>query len=85
MDKNAMNGQWAKERVWEWYEARPWIRGCNFMGSDVVNWLDMWQEQGFEEKLKTAEEEIALAAKTDFNAIRTLLDLLYGANSTTVS
>lgn len=29
---------------------------------------------GFEEKLKTAEEEIALAAKTDFNAIRTLLD-----------
>lgn len=65
-----MSGQWTKERVWEWYEARPWIRGCNFMGSDVVNWLDMWQERGFEEKLKTAEEEIALAAQTGFNAIR---------------
>ena len=74
MAEKTMNGQWSQERIWEWYNARPWIRGCNFMGSDVVNWLDMWQEQGFEEKLKTAEEEIALAAKTGFNAIRTLLD-----------
>ena len=46
-----MEGQWSKDRVWEWYNERPWIRGCNFMGSDIVNWLDMWQEYGFEEKL----------------------------------
>ena len=68
-----MEGQWTPERAWEWYDNRPWIRGCNFMGSDVVNWVDMWQEQGFEEKLKTADEEIALAAQTGLNAIRTLL------------
>lgn len=68
-----MEGQWSKERVWEWYNNRPWIRGCNFMGSDVVNWLDMWQEYGFEEKLETADREIALLAETGYNAIRTLL------------
>ena len=55
-----MEGQWSKDRVWEWYNERPWIRGCNFMGSDIVNWFDMWQEYGFEEKLQTADREIEL-------------------------
>lgn len=68
-----MKNQWTKERVWEWYNSRPWIRGCNYIGSDVVNWLDMWQEYGFEEKLKTVDREMELAAKTGFNTIRTLL------------
>lgn len=22
-------GPWTKERAWEWYNAQPWIRGCN--------------------------------------------------------
>ncbi|MBP3462212.1 MAG: hypothetical protein J6J72_01290, partial [Tyzzerella sp.] len=68
-----MEGQWSKERVWEWYNERPWIRGCNFMGSDIVNWLDMWQEYRFEEKLQTADREIELLVKTGYNTIRTLL------------
>ncbi len=68
-----MGERWSKERIWKWYNERPWIRGCNFMGSDVINWVDMWQEQGFEEKLKTVNVELELAAKTGFNAIRTLL------------
>lgn len=68
-----MSQRWTEERIWTWYNTRPWIRGCNFMGSDVVNFLDMWQEYGFEEKLKTAEREIQLLVKTGYNAIRTLL------------
>ena len=55
-------GQWTKEKAWEWYNARPWIRGCNFMGSDCANRIDQWQEYGFEEKLATADRELALAA-----------------------
>ena len=38
---------WTKERAWEWYRSRPWIRGCNFMGSDCVNRIDQWQEWHF--------------------------------------
>ena len=54
---------WTKEHAWEWYRSRPWIRGCNFMGSDCVNRIDQWQEWHFEEKLATAEQEFALMEK----------------------
>ena len=37
-------GQWPKEKIWAWYNARPWIRGCNFMSSDCSNRIDQWQE-----------------------------------------
>lgn len=65
-----MNGKWTKERIWEWYNARPWIRGCNFMSSDCANRIDQWQEYGFEERFATAERELRLAAETGFNSIR---------------
>ncbi|MBP3360782.1 MAG: cellulase family glycosylhydrolase [Clostridia bacterium] len=68
--------RWSKERVWEWYNARPWIRGCNFMSSDCANRIDQWQEYGFEERLETTERELALAAETGFNSIRIIPEFL---------
>ncbi len=68
-----MKGQWTKERVWEWYNSRPWIRGCNYMESDAANTIDMWQELHFEERYATAKEELELVAETGFNAIRIIL------------
>ncbi|MBQ4051298.1 MAG: cellulase family glycosylhydrolase [Oscillospiraceae bacterium] len=67
---------WSKEKAWEWYDSRPWLRGCNFMGSDCANRIDQWQELGFEERLKTADEELALAAATGFNTIRIILEFI---------
>lgn len=69
-----MSNVWSKERAWEWYNARPWIRGCNFMGSDCANRIDQWQEYGFEERLETADRELKLAAETGFNSIRIIMD-----------
>ena len=65
-----MGERWSKERAWAWYNARPWLRGCNFMSSDCANRIDQWQEYGFEERLKTTDEELALAASIGFNTIR---------------
>jgi len=36
--------QWSKERIRDWYDKEPWIRGCNFIGSDCANRIDQWQE-----------------------------------------
>ena len=47
--------RWSRQRAWDWYNSRPWIRGCNYMGSDCVNRIDQWQEWHFEEKLETAD------------------------------
>ncbi len=65
---------WTKERAWEWYNARPWMRGCNFMGSDCANRIDQWQSLHWEEHLETADRELALCAETGFNTIRIILE-----------
>lgn len=67
---------WSKERIWEWYNARPWIRGCNYMSADCANRIDQWQSEGFEERLQTTDRELALAKETGFNAIRVLVEFL---------
>ena len=71
-----MGSIWTKEKAWEWYDGRPWLRGCNFMGSDCANRIDQWQKLGFEERLKTADGELALAAETGFNTIRIILEFI---------
>ena len=68
--KRTVKRKWSKAKIWEWYNAHPWIRGCNFIGSDCVNRLDMWQSYGSEEKLATAERELALCQKIGFNTVR---------------
>ena len=71
-----MNKQWSKEKIWSWYNARPWIRGCNYMSADCANRIDQWQELGFEEGFKTTEKELELMQKTGFNSIRVILEFL---------
>lgn len=66
--------RWSKERIWEWYNARPWMRGCNYMSADCANRVDQWQSFGFEERFKTTESELALMQETGFNTVRLILE-----------
>lgn len=66
--------RWSKEKAWQWYRAYPWIRGCNYMGSDCANRIDQWQEYGCEEKLATAEKEFALMESIGYNSIRVIIE-----------
>ncbi|MBQ8716992.1 MAG: cellulase family glycosylhydrolase [Clostridia bacterium] len=66
--------RWSKEKIWNWYNARPWIRGCNYMSADCANRVDQWQELGFEERFKTTEEELKLVQDTGFNTVRLILE-----------
>lgn len=65
---------WSKEKIWDWYGSRPWIRGCNFMSSDCANRIDQWQEYGFEKRLETADRELAVAEEIGYNSIRIILE-----------
>lgn len=65
-----MKEKWSIEQANEWYQKQGWLRGCNFIGSDWVNRLDGFQNYKHEEKLKTAEREIALAKEIGFNTVR---------------
>ncbi|MBO5270492.1 MAG: cellulase family glycosylhydrolase [Clostridia bacterium] len=69
-----MEQRWTKERVWEWYNARPWMRGCNYMSADCANRVDQWQALGFEERFCTTEQELRLMQETGFNTVRLILE-----------
>ena len=69
-----MNNRWSKEKAWEWYDSRPWMRGCNYMSADCANRVDQWQALGFEERFQTTEKELALMQKTGFNTVRLILE-----------
>ena len=65
-----MKEKWTCEQANAWYAKQGWLRGCNFIGSDCANRLDMWQKHNCEQKLKTAERELALCQKIGFNTVR---------------
>ena len=67
---------WSKEKIWDWYNARPWIRGCNYMSADCSNRIDQWQSLGFEERLKTTDEELTLMESMGYNSIRVILEFI---------
>ena len=69
-NKKTMKRQWTEQEIAEWYKSQPWLRGTNFLPSDCVNRLDMWQSIGREEHLKTAETELKLSKETGFNTVR---------------
>ena len=66
--------RWSKERAWEWYNSRPWIRGCNYMSADCVNRIDQWQGLHFEERLATTKEELKVMKELGFNSVRIILE-----------
>ena len=66
--------RWSKEKIWEWYNGRPWLRGCNYMSADCANRVDQWQSLGFEERFVTTEEELKLMRETGYNTVRLILE-----------
>ncbi len=69
-----MKTRWTEQQVWDWYNALPWLRGCNFIGSDCAGRIDMWQSYGSKQHMETADKELALAEKIGFNTIRIIVE-----------
>ena len=66
---------WTKEKAWEWYDAQPWIRGCNYMPASCANRVDQWQALGCEERFAEMERELEVAESIGFNTLRLLVEL----------
>jgi dienelactone hydrolase len=66
-------GPWTREKAWEWYNAQPWIRGCNYMPASSPNRYDMWQVWDCERRFAEMDRELALAGSIGFNAVRVIV------------
>lgn len=63
--------RWTAEKANEWYNAQPWLVGCNFLPSTAINQLEMWQADTFDPD--TIDRELAWAESIGFNTVRVFL------------
>jgi hypothetical protein len=75
-----MSARWTKEQANAWYEKLPWLVGCNFIPSNAINQLEMFQNASFDPQ--TIDRELGWAAELGFNTMRVYLhDLLWEADA----
>ena len=68
--------RWSNQQAKDWYVDQPWLVGCNFLPSNAVNQLEMFQQETFDKK--TIEREVGWAKSLGFNSLRVYLhDLLW--------
>jgi hypothetical protein len=72
---------WSREDANNWYAKQPWLVGCNFITSNAINQLEMFQAATFD--TATINRELGWAASIGMNTVRVYLhDLLWSSDST---
>ena len=71
-----MTARWDVKKAGEWYKKLPWIVGCDYIPSNAVNQLEMFQKDTFD--LEINDRELGFAEGLGMNSIRVYLhDLLW--------
>lgn len=72
--------RWTAERSQEWMDKNGWLVGCNYIPSNAINQLEMWQAETFSPELM--DKELGWAAGLGFNTVRVFLhNLLWEQDS----
>ena len=66
--------RWTENEARDWWRARPWVCGFNFLPSTAVNFIEMWHPETFD--MATIGQELGWASEIGFNAIRVNLPFL---------
>ena len=64
-------GRWPVERIKAWYAALPWLVGANYLPSNKINVIDMWQSSTWDRRV--IADEFKLAQSIGFNTMRVFL------------
>jgi hypothetical protein len=63
--------RWTAEKANAWYAAQPWIIGADYLPSNAINQLEMWQAATFDSL--TNDKELGWAQNIGFNTMRVYL------------
>ena len=63
--------QWSEEKAQAWYSEQPWLVGANFVPSNAINQLEMWQAETWSPDL--IDKELGWAADLGMNTMRVYL------------
>src|SRR5580693_8840512 len=76
----AATGRWTADRANDWYARQPWLVGANFIPSDAINELEMFQAATFNPTL--IDKELGMAESIGMNTMRVFLqDQLWTSDS----
>jgi hypothetical protein len=66
--------KWDKDKINEWYDNLPWMIGCNYIPSNAINQLEMFQTDTFDPE--RIDLELGWAQELGFNTLRIYLHFL---------
>ncbi len=65
---------WSIEKANAWYSQHPWLTGSDYIPSNAINQLEMWQADSFDPV--TIDKELGWAESIGFNTMRVFLHSL---------
>jgi hypothetical protein len=65
------SSRWSEDRANQWYQQQPWPVGANFLPSNAINELEMWQADSFDPV--TIDRELGWAEGIGMNTMRVFL------------
>jgi hypothetical protein len=68
----AQTPQWTASAANEWYSRQPWIVGNNYIQSNTVNQIEMWQQETFD--ADRIDLELGWAENLGINTLRVFLN-----------
>jgi hypothetical protein len=76
----AQTPQWSPSVAADWYSRQPWMMGANYIQSNTVNQIEMWQQETFD--ADRIDMEVGWAESLGINTLRVFLhDLLWEHDS----
>jgi len=67
----APRGRWTEQQANDWYAKQPWLVGANYIPSDAINELEMFQAATFNPALN--EKELGMGESIGMNTMRVFL------------
>ena len=72
----AQSQRWSEAKANAWYQTQPWLVGSNFIPSNAINELEMWQAGSFD--AQEIDKELGWAEGLGMNTMRVFLhDMLW--------
>lgn len=65
------SARWSEQKAATWYAAQPWLVGANYVPSDAINELEMFQPETFDPAIN--DRELGLAESAGMNTARVFL------------
>ncbi|MFW9773607.1 MAG: 1,4-beta-xylanase, partial [Candidatus Thorarchaeota archaeon] len=69
-----LKAKWDIKKANDWYKEQPWFVGCNYIPSDAINQIEMFQKETFNPD--RINQELTWAEELGFNSLRVFLHFL---------